>query len=165
MSDLIILNIPKIAGQSLQTAFAGQIECLSFSHGVSLPVTSNSSNKTRTVGKPNVEEFHITKYVDQATPLLNQNCCMGTNLGKVTVTIGQNNNTDKEPLNALVYTLQDTVISAVSIGGGGGGMPVETVSLNYSAIEWQFVVQDKNGAKAGNVPASWNVATNTTTVP
>jgi type VI secretion system secreted protein Hcp len=163
MADLIILNIPSIQGQSQQTAFTNQIECLSYSHGVAIQVTGDTSNSERTSGKPNHQDFHLTKYVDQATPLLNQNCCMGQNLGQVTITVGRNDTGAFLPI--LIYTLQNTVISSVSVGGGGGDKPVETLSLNYSAIQWQYTVQKEAGGQQGQVPGSWNVATNTTTVP
>ena len=162
MADIIILDIPTIKGTSAMTAFTDKIECLSYSHGVSIQVTGDTSNSERTSGKPNHQDFHITKYVDQSTPLLNQNCCMGQNLGQTTITIGRNDAGAFLPL--IVYTLNDTVISSVSVGGGGGGKPVETLSLNYSAIKWQYTVQKEAGGQEGQVPGSWNVATNTTTV-
>ncbi|HYW07431.1 MAG TPA: type VI secretion system tube protein Hcp [Longimicrobium sp.] len=163
MADNIFLNIPTIPGQTMQTGFAKQIECLSYSHGVSIQVTGDTSNSERTSGKPNHQDFHITKYVDSSTPLLNQNCCMGQNLGVTTITVGRNDTGAFLPI--LIYTLQNTVVSSVSVGGGGGDKPVETLSLNYSAIQWAYTVQNETGGKEGQVPGAWNVATNTTTVP
>ena len=163
MADVIIMAIPSIPGTTQLTAFANGIECLSYSHGVSIQVTGDTSNSERTSGKPNHQDFHLTKYIDQATPLLNQNCCMGQNLGTTTITIGRND-TGKF-LNLIVYTLYNTVISSVSVGGGGGDKPVETVSLNYSAIGWQYTVQQETGGQEGQVPGSWNVATNATALP
>ncbi|HEX8430045.1 MAG TPA: type VI secretion system tube protein Hcp [Longimicrobium sp.] len=163
MADNIFLNIPTIPGQTMQTGFAKQIECLSYSHGVSIQVTGDTTNSERTSGRPNHQDFHITKYVDSSTPLLNQNCCMGQNLGVTTITVGRNDTGAFLPI--LIYTLQNTVVSSVSVGGGGGDKPVETLSLNYSAIQWQYTVQNETGGKEGQVPGAWNVATNTTTVP
>lgn len=163
MADVIILNIPTIKGTSQQTNFADQIECLSYSHGVSIQVTGDVTNSERTSGRPNHQDFHLTKYIDQSTPLLNQNCCMGQNLGQSTITIGRNDTGAFLPI--IIYTLQNTVISSVSVGGGGGDKPVESLSLNYSAIQWQYTVQKEQGGQEGQVPGSWNVATNTTTVP
>jgi type VI secretion system secreted protein Hcp len=163
MADNIFLAISAIPGQTQQTGFSNAIECLSYSHGVSIQVTGDTSNSERTSGKPNHQDFHLTKYVDQASPLLNQNCCMGQNLGVATITVGRNDTGAFLPI--LIYTLQNTVISSVSVGGGGGDKPVETLSLNYSAIQWQYTVQNETGGKEGQVPGAWNVATNTTTVP
>ncbi len=163
MADNIFLNISSIPGQTQQTNFTNQIECLSYSHGVSIQVTGDTTNSERTSGRPNHQDFHLTKYVDKATPLLNQNCCMGQNLGATTITVGRNDTGAFLPI--LIYTLQNTVISSVSVGGGGGDKPVETLSLNYSAIQWQYTVQKEAGGQQGQVPGAWNVATNTTTVP
>jgi type VI secretion system secreted protein Hcp len=163
MADNIFMQIKSIKGQTQQTGFKDAIECLSYSHGVSIQVTGDTTNSERTSGRPNHQDFHITKYVDQATPLLNQNCCSGQNLGQVIITVGRNDNAAFLPI--LIYTLENTVVSSVSVGGGGSDKPVESLSLNYSAIQWQYTVQKEGGAKEGQVPGSWNVATNTTKVP
>src|SRR5215212_3808588 len=109
MADNIFLAIPSIKGQTQQTGFTNSIECLSYSHGVSIQVTGDTTNSERTSGRPNHQDFHLTKYVDQATPLLNQNCCMGQNLGQSTITVGRNDTGAFLPI--LIYTLQNTVIS------------------------------------------------------
>lgn len=158
MADNILVKIKDIKGQSQQTNYADYIECMSYSHGVSIQVTGDTTNSERTSGRPNHQDFHLTKYVDQATPALNQNCSAGKNLGEVTVTVGRN---DQEKfLELLVYTLKDVVISSVSVGGGGGDKPVESFSLNYSSIKWQYTKQDLAGNKKGQELGSWNVAKN-----
>ena len=46
------------------------------------------------------------------------------------------------------------------IGGGGGDKPVETLSLNFAKIEWNYIAQKESGGGAGNVPGTWDIALN-----
>ena len=61
----------------------------------------------------------------------------------------------------MVYELGHTLISSVNIGGGGGGMPVETVSLNFDTIKWTYKKQKTEVGSDGNVVASWDQSKNT----
>ena len=97
------------------------------------------------------QDFTITKYLDRASPLINQNCCMGTVSNEVLITVGRNDAGVILPL--IEYSLEEVLISSVSVGGGGGGKPVETVSLNYSRIEWVYVV----GGEDEKVVAAWDL--------
>lgn len=42
--------------------YQGQIELLSFSHGVAQQITGDQSNTKRTSGKPNHQDFTVTKW-------------------------------------------------------------------------------------------------------
>jgi len=74
------------------------------------------------------------------------------------VVVGRNDKGAVIPL--IKYTLKNVVLSSVSIGGGGGDKPVETVTLNYNHITWDFHNQKAEGAEAGHVPAKWDLALN-----
>jgi len=151
MADAIFAKIPDIPGDSFVSEFEQQIEVLSYSHGVSAQVASDVSSQNRTSAPPMHQDFTITKYLDRASPLINQNCCMGTVSNEVLITVGRNDAGVILPL--IEYSLEEVLISSVSVGGGGGGKPVETVSLNYSRIEWVYVV----GGEDEKVVAAWDL--------
>jgi type VI secretion system secreted protein Hcp len=156
--DTMLLKIKDVPGTSQMTGYEAQIEILSYSHGVMMQVTGDVSNTERTSGKPRVQDFNITKYMDKSTPLLNQKCCEATSLGEVTFTVGRNDAGAVIPM--IVYTLSDVIVSSVSVGGGGGDKPVENLSLNFSAIKWDYSAQKEAGGKDGVVAGSWDVAAN-----
>lgn len=158
--DVILMNIKDVPGTSLMDGYAGQIELMSYSHGVSMQVTGDVSNTERTSGKARHQDFHVTKYLDKSSPLLNQKLCQATELGEVKITVGRNDNGTVIPL--IIYTLSNAVLSSVSVGGGGGDKPVESVAINYSGIKWDYTAQKEAGGKDGVVSGSWDVGSNKT---
>ena len=157
--DVLLMKMdPEITGTSTMDKFAKQIELLSFSHGVAMQITGDVSNTERTSGKPNHQDFTITKYLDQSSPKLNEACCKGENFPSIEVVVARNDKGVVLPL--IKYTLKNVVLSSVSIGGGGGDKPVETVTLNYNHITWDFTTQKAAGAKEGHVDTKWDLAKN-----
>ncbi|MEX2584192.1 MAG: type VI secretion system tube protein Hcp [Gemmatimonadota bacterium] len=158
MADVILIDIPGLEGTSQVTGFEKKIECLSYSHGVAMQVTTDVSNTERTSGRSMHQDFNLTKYIDKTTPMLNQHCCEGKAFATATITIGRNDTGAVIPL--IVYTLSNVVISNVSVSGGGGDKPVENFSLNYASIKWDFSTQKEAGGKEGTVQGKWDISTN-----
>ena len=157
--DVLLMKLdPVIKGTSTMDSYTEQIELLSFSHGVAMQITGDISNNERTSGKPNHQDFTITKYLDQSSPLLNEACCKGDNFKSAEIVVGRN---DKGKVIQLIkYTLKNVVLSSISIGGGGGDKPVETVTMNYNHITWDFHTQKAEGAEQGHVDTKWDLAKN-----
>ena len=74
------------------------------------------------------------------------------------VTCGRNDAGTVIPL--MVYDLENSLVSSISVGGGNGDKPVETVTLNYSKITWTYNAQKEEGGKEGEVKGVWDVGTN-----
>lgn len=157
--DVIILDLgDTVKGECQLTDFKDKIELLSYSHGVAQQITGDQSNTKRTSGKPNHQDFTVTKYVDLATSSLIDYCNQAKPFPTATITIGQNDNGTVDKY--FVYVLTNALVSSVSVGGGGGGKPQETVTFNYTAITWTYKVQKSDVSDAGNASAKWNLATN-----
>jgi len=157
MADVIILDCG-IAGESQIDGYAGKIELLSFSHGVAQQITGDQSNQKRTSGRPNHQDFTVTKYLDLASASLIDYCNQAKPLASVKVIIGQNENGSLNPY--LTYTMANAVISSVSVGGGGGGKPQETVTFNYASIQWDYKQQKTAVSDAGTNSAVWSLEKN-----
>ncbi len=160
--DVIILDMGKdVTGESTLKGYDGKMELLSFSHGVAMQITGDLSNTERTSGKPNHQDMTVTKYLDGASPVLNQSCCEGKGFAQVDIIIGRN---DKGTVIELMrYTMKNVIISSVSIGGGGGDKPVETLTLNYNNLAWKFTSQNASFGQKGVVNGTWNLSTNAAT--
>jgi type VI secretion system secreted protein Hcp len=157
--DVIIMDMgADVKGESNLSDFKDKMELLSFSHGVAMQITGDISNSERTSGKPNHQDMTVTKYLDAASPVLNQSCCEGKAFPKVDIVIGRNDGGAVVEL--MRYTMKNCLISSISVGGGGGDKPVETVTMNYNHITWDFHAQKLEGSESGHVQTLWDLATN-----
>src|SRR3954447_21000332 len=119
--DVLILDASKasINGECQLTGYEKMIELLSFSHGVAQQITGDQSNTKRTSGKPNHQDFTITKYLDLGSCKLIDHCNTATPLATITMTVGQNDN--GKVIKFFTYVFTNVLVSSVSVGGGGGG--------------------------------------------
>ncbi|MEB5754649.1 Hcp family type VI secretion system effector [Citrobacter cronae] len=156
--DAIFLKLDDIKGESQVDGFKDQIEIMSYSHNVAMQVTNDVSNTERTSGRAHVGEMSLTKFVDLSTPKLNEYCCSGKMIKEAVLTLCRNDDGNMLPL--IVYTLDNVVISHLSVSGGSGGKPVETMSLNFTKIKWEITAQKLGGQKEGNVSSVWDMAMN-----
>ena len=60
----------------------------------------------------------------------------------------------------IVYTLTNVVISHLSVSGGSGGKPVETMSLNFTKIKWEITAQKSEGTQQGTSSSVWDMTMN-----
>lgn len=160
--DAIILDFgDDIKGDSLLEGYKDKIEIMSYSHNVAMQVTNDVSNSERTSGKPHVGEFTLTKFIDSSTPTLNDYLCRGKPITQAKITIGRNaSESSGQLLPFIVYTLDNVILSNLSVSGGTGGKPVETMSLNFSKIKWELTTQKDDGTKEGVASTVWDAALN-----
>lgn len=157
--DVLVLKINAVEGESSIEGYENQIMCHSFTHSVQNSLHTDVSNVGRSRGRVDHSDFTITKYADKSSPLLNYKCCIGANLGTVTFTVLRSTG-EKAHAPEMIYTMENTMISNVSISGGGGDTPVETVSLNYTKIKWEVKVQDEKVTEPGSIASEWDVTVN-----
>jgi len=153
------LQIEGIPGESTDEKHKDWIEILSYSHGVSQSgAGSRSSGGAATSGRCNHQDFSIVKTLDKASPDLNLICCNGKHIKKMTLELCRATG-DKQPY--MDYLFEDVIISSVSIGGGGGGIPTESVTFNYGKLNWVYVETDhETGKKKGQVKKWWDLIGN-----
>jgi type VI secretion system secreted protein Hcp len=157
--DAIILDMgDEVKGESSLGGYEGKIELLSFSHGVAMQMNGDISNSERTSGRPSHQDFTVVKYLDATSPVLNQACCEGKEFPQVHLIIGRNDG--GRVVELMRYTLGRVLISSISVGGGGGDKPVETLTLNYNKIEWNYTSQKPEQGKEQSVEGKWDLAQN-----
>jgi len=150
-------------GESQLQGFEGKIEILSYSWNISNPIQSSPSNTGRTTGRPNFGELVITKKLDLTSPLFAFSCAAAENIGEVKlILLRQDQPAGGEELTNftyMTYTLANSLVSSVSVGGSGD-IPIETVTLNYSAINWEYKSQLTELNQEDTMPKGWDLATN-----
>ena len=130
------LKIEGIDGESLDSQHPNEIEISSFSWGV----TNTGSWQTGGAGNGRVAEqdFHFTTHTSKASPKLFEACCTGKHIDKAVLSVRK---AGTVPFEYLHIQFEDILISGFATGGQGLAVPTDQFSLNFSKIEWEYVVQ------------------------
>jgi len=159
MAGDCFLKIEGIPGESTDDKHKDWIEVLSYSHGVSqMAGGDRSTGGAATEGRCSHQDFSIVKTLDKASPTLDLFCCNGTHIKNVAVELCRATGAKEK---YMEYKMQDVIISSVSVGGGGGGLPTESVTFNYGKLTWNYIQTDhETGAVKGNVEKYWSLIQN-----
>lgn len=160
MSVDMFMKIEGIDGESTDDKHPKWIELLSYSHGVSQPVSGASRSGGRTGGRADFQDMTITKTLDAATPDLNMHCCNGKHIPKIEIELCLATD-DKHTF--MKYTMEDVIISSVSPGGSadsGEVKPLETVSFAYGKIKWEYTAIDHTGSPGAATDRTWDLEKN-----
>lgn len=150
----MFLKVEGIDGESSDDAHAQWIELLSYSHGVSQPVSGASGTGGRTAGRADFQDFTVTKTLDASTPDLNLHCANGKHIPKIEIELCLATE-DKHVF--MKYEMEDVIVSSISPGGSsdGGGKPLETVSFAYGTFKWEYTPIDSKGAPGAATDRTW----------
>jgi type VI secretion system secreted protein Hcp len=105
--------------------------------------TTESTGAGRGAGggaaKPKFGDLHIVKTVDKASPTLFKACASGKHFASVTLVVRKAGGGT-----SLTITMDDVLISSYQTGGSSSGeRPTESLSLNFTKIEFQYTKQGK----------------------
>lgn len=152
------LKITGVEGESKKAGFEKQIEFSSFGFGVSQTATAHGGSSGGTAGKAHVQDINFTKTLDKSSPTLLQNCMKGLSHKEVVMTFRKTTGDVQMPY--LIYTMTDCVISNYHISASEGQEQMfESMTLNFTTIKMEYVVQEKTGVKGGANTATWDVTT------
>jgi len=153
----MFLKLDGIKGESMDDKHKDEIEISSLSWGASQSGSGGSMGGSG-VGKVNLADIHITKTVDKASTSLFQKCCQGTHITKGTITIRRSG---EKPQDYETIDLTEVFISSWSQSAAdGSGLPTESVSLNFSKIEFDYKAQKADGTLDASTKKGWDVKVN-----
>jgi type VI secretion system secreted protein Hcp len=148
----MFLKLADIQGESKDAKHKDEIDVLAWSWGV-----SNPSSTIIGAGKPQFRALSLTKFVDRATPALMSACAKGSHIPNALLTCRRGG---LNPLEFIKIGLSNVLISSISEGASGGeDRPLETISLNYGRIEFDYFVVE--GSTIRNPFFRWDLASNT----
>jgi type VI secretion system secreted protein Hcp len=109
-------------------------------------------------GKVDIADITIQKQVDKASPTLMLACANGKHIAKGKLTLRK---AGENPLEYLTVDLESILVSSYQVSGSnGGGVPSESISLNFVKVKSEYWTQSDKGAKGENANFSWDVAKN-----
>jgi type VI secretion system secreted protein Hcp len=145
-SSAYFLKIDGIDGESTDANHAGQIEINSWSFGVSNASTIGSATGGAGAGKAKFQDFHVTKRIDKATPLLALACAQGRRIPKATFVVARPG--DGGSVDYYRVTLTNVLCDSFSQQGDQSDLPTETVSLNFGKLTVEYKPQKPDGTDA-----------------
>jgi type VI secretion system secreted protein Hcp len=156
----MFLKIDGIDGESQDASHANEIDVLSFSFGVTQTI-SDPSGGGGGAGKATFADISFSKRLDKASPKLYEACASGKHIAQAILTLRRDG---EKGVEYYKVTLSDVLVSSISTGGSAGdAVPTETLSLNYTRIEWEYTPQKDDGSTGGSVKSGWDLSTNTKT--
>lgn len=151
------LKIDGVEGESVIKGYEKQIAILSYSWGMSNPVSFGTGTGGGGAGKASVQDFHFTKYLDKTSPVLMGFLLIGQHIKSVILTLRKT--TGGVQLDYFAITFEDCCLSSYQTGAGMGGDDaiVEQASIGFARVKIAYKVQDAKGATVSTVPASWDI--------
>jgi type VI secretion system secreted protein Hcp len=136
----IFMNYDGIPGDVTAQGHEKWIEVNSFQWGIGRGISNASSSPSDREGStPSVSEIVITKSTDSASPNLKRASLGLAPAGEgKTVKIDFCKTDTSQPEPYLQLTLTNTLVSGWSISSGGD-RPQETVTLNFTAVEFKNI--------------------------
>ena len=143
----IYIKFGDVEGGVTEDKHKGWIEVNSFQFEVARAVSSGAGGQTRESTAPSISEIVVSKVNDIASPKLYEDSLAGTFDTPVTIEMTQT--TKKATETYLKIELTDCGVSSYSISSGGDA-PMESLSLNFTKIEYiPTPLDNKGNPKAG----------------
>ena len=132
-------------------------DILSFQQGLHQP-GSGATGPTRRRGDVIVEDLHVTKELDKASPKIAESICKGKVFPKVEIDVTASF-TDSGRVTYYRYELTNVLVTSYNVGGSGQAedVPMEDFSLNFEEIKVTYSEVGPDGKSKGNVAYQWKV--------
>jgi type VI secretion system secreted protein Hcp len=155
----MFLDLKGIPGESIDSKHKGKINVLAWSWGMANTGTTHLGSGGG-AGKVNVQDMSLTKYVDKASPVLMLHCCQGTHIPEGKLIIRKAGG--KNPLEYMVFTIKDIIVTNVSTGGSANQAEIltENVTLNFREFKYEYSEQKPDGSGAPAITAAYNIGKN-----
>ena len=147
------IKIGDIKGESTAEGHKEWIEIGSVQWGVGRAISSPTGGANREVSAPSISELTITKTLDSTSPKLFLNAVGGSgNIAKVELHLVDNSSTGGAGTVFYKLILKNVLVSGQSTSAAAGSdRPTESISLNFTKIEMEYVtigVDGKSSEKA-----------------
>jgi type VI secretion system secreted protein Hcp len=151
------LKIKGIEGESTDKAHGKEIDILSWSWGAS-NMGSHASGGGGGAGKVSFQDFSFAMKVNKASPKLLLSCASGDHIPEALLTCRKAGKTQQEYLKIKFTEIH---ITSFQTGGSQGEVvPVDSISINFGKMEYEYYPQKPDGSLDAKVPVHWSVKEN-----
>ncbi len=155
----MFIKIGDIKGEAQDDVHADEIDVLAWSWGMSQSGTMHTGGGGGG-GKVSIQDLSLTKYVDKSSPVLMGYCSSGKQMKEATLVVRKAGG--ESPVEYVVITMKEVIITSVSSGGSGGEDRLsENVTLNFAEVAYDYQPQKQDGSKDGGaIKYGWDIAKN-----
>ncbi|MEM0907216.1 MAG: type VI secretion system tube protein Hcp [Pseudomonadota bacterium] len=137
------LKLDGIKGESKDSKHKDEIDLLAWSWGLTQQGNVHLGGGSG-AGKANCQDISATKYVDLSSPVIARFCASGKHIKEANLVVRK---AGDKPLEYMKIKLTDVLISSYQTGGSSGDdRIIESLSLNFAKVEYQYFTQAASGA-------------------
>lgn len=154
----MFLNIEgEIQGESQDGTHKDEIDVLAWSWGLSSSGSFHMGGGGGS-GKASFQDLSITKWVDRSSPTLALYAANGDHFKEAKLVVRK---AGKNPLEYIIMTMNDVLVSSVSTGGSGGeDRLTENITLNFRKVKYHYKMQKPDGSGDTAKEFNWDIAAN-----
>lgn len=156
MRPSIFIKIDGHDGESEDEDHKGWIDVLSWSWGISQSANTHMGGGGSQALSSH-QDLSFVKWCDKSTPGIMHSCSSGKHISKAEM-ICTKSSGDNKALTYLTIKMHDVIVSSISTGGSGAEDALtENVSLNFAKVEFEYIVQTKEGAAGAKPKMTWDI--------
>jgi len=155
---MILLKLGKINGLSQIDQHDKWIQVDSLQLGVGRAISVQSGGADRDTSNPSFSEITVAKSMDISSPDIFAEAIAGKASDKAEIHFVQTSGTDTKGQVFLKLTLMEPLVSSYSMSSGGE-RPTESVSINFTKIEYQYDSYSGKKVTTGT-PKKWDLVKN-----
>lgn len=153
----MFLKLDGIKGESKDDKHKDEIDVESFTFGVSQTGTSSFGGGAG-AGKASFQDIAIIKRADKSSPILMQKCATGEHIAHALLTVRKAGGTQQE---YYKIKLSDLIVSSFQNNGNENhDVPLESLSINFAKIEFEYYEQTEKGGLGGQVRSGYDIKKN-----
>jgi len=152
----IYMKIDGIDGKVTEKDHEKWIEVDSIQWGVSRSISSAvGSAKDREASQPSISEVNVIKDMDEASPHIFTEACVGKSKKVQIHLCGTSSNKIQT---FMEYELEDGIVSGYSVSASGE-QSSESLSLSFNKLTMKFIPHDNTGRALSPIPAGYDMVT------
>lgn len=158
MAEKWFLQLDGVPGGSTDARHPHEIDVESWSWGLANPGATGTGGGAGS-GRASFQDVQVVAPLSVASPKLFLACAAGDHIAQAVLS---GLRPGPAPVQLLVLTLRDVLVSAYHVGDEPADAPKDRFSLAFGWAELRYTPQEANGRAGTPVTASWDVVRNAT---
>jgi type VI secretion system secreted protein Hcp len=155
----MFLDLGPVKGESRDKVYAGKIDMLAWSWGVSNSGAAHVGGGIGS-GKATFQDISITKYVDLSSSELLKSVSLGTHFPEAKIIVRRAGSDAR--LEYYSIAMKDVMVTSFQTGGSGADDRLsESVTLIFASVEVKYQAQDARGGESSESTFRFDVSENT----